>query len=269
MTDNAAKFIGNIPENYDQGLGPHIFIDYAKDLARRAARLNPALVLELAAGTGIVSRELRNALSPQCDLMVSDLNPPMLEVAKQKFNKDENVNFKQINAMEIDFPDNHFDVIICQFGTMFFPDKPASYAEARRVLKPGGTYIFNTWGSMAQNPFSQIAHKVSGQFFPEDSSPQFYKVPFSYGDAHEVMDDMRRGGFETVTHQVIDIDKPVSDFGLFAKGLVLGNPLIDEIRSLENVDETDVIKALESKLGTAFPDGTMPLKALIFEGRKD
>ena len=267
MTKNTAKFVGNIPENYDQGLGPHIFIDYAQDLAKRAAHLKPARVLELAAGTGIVSRELRNALPAKTELIISDLNPPMLEIAKLKFADDESVSFEQVDAMDTGFPDDHFEMIVCQFGTMFFPNKSAAFAEAKRVLKPGGSYIFNTWGAMTENPFSQIAQNVSEQFFPKNAPPAFYHVPFSYGDPDEVIEDMRRGGFDTINHEIVDIQKTVSDFGLFARGLVLGNPLIDEIRNLQNVSETDVIAALESELRAAFHDGTMPLRAFIFEGK--
>jgi SAM-dependent methyltransferase len=265
MTSDAANFTGSIPQNYDQGLGPHIFIDYAKDLAERAAERQPGTVLELAAGTGIASRALRDALPADTQLIVSDLNPPMLQVAQSKFEQGENVIFQAVDAMYTGFEDNSFDLIICQFGTMFFPDKVASFAEARRILKPGGMYLFNTWGNMAQNPFSKVAQETSMRVFPADAPPQFYNVPFSYGDPNAVNADLIAGGFQNTNHQVIDLQKQIGDFALFAQGLVMGNPLIEEIRALDGIDEHDVMNTLEADLREAFPHGTMPLRAIVFE----
>ena len=138
MTAQASRFIGTIPDNYDRGLGPHIFADFAIDLARRASRLNAASMLELAAGTGIVTRELRNALGGDCELVATDLNGPMLDVARAKFETDERVRFEQADAMQLPYDDSSFDAIVCQFGVMFFPDKRDSYREAARVLRSGG-----------------------------------------------------------------------------------------------------------------------------------
>ena len=83
MTAQASRFIGNIPEYYDKGLGPRIFFDYADELASLVSSLDPASVLELAAGTGIVTRRLRDALPADCEILASDLNAPMLEVARK------------------------------------------------------------------------------------------------------------------------------------------------------------------------------------------
>jgi ubiquinone/menaquinone biosynthesis C-methylase UbiE len=192
MNNTANQFVGNIPENYDKGLGPNIFHDYADDLARRAGSSGASNVLELAAGTGIVSRRLRDALAPDARLTVTDLNPPMLEAAQAKFSDGEAVEFTQANAMELPFGDGQFDLVVCQFGVMFFPDKIASYREAARVLRPGGRYIFNTWGAMEDNPFCMVAHEVTTRFFPDDP-PGFYRVPFSYADPGVVTGDLRDG----------------------------------------------------------------------------
>jgi ubiquinone/menaquinone biosynthesis C-methylase UbiE len=128
MTGQAANFTGSIPENYDRGLVPHIFVDYAADLSRRVAALNPRRVLEIAAGTGAVTRQLRDALPAVASLTASDLNPPMLEVAKQKFRAGEDVAFQPADATSLPFADAAVDVVACQFGVMFFPDKDRSCA---------------------------------------------------------------------------------------------------------------------------------------------
>ena len=168
MSSQASEFIGSIPEHYDKGLGPRIFFDYADDLADRVSKLNPGSVLELAAGTGIVTRRLRDALPDNCELLATDLNAPMLAVAQKKFDRSENVRFETADASRLQFDDEFFDTVTCQFGVMFFPDKERSYSEVSRVLKPGGHYVFNVWGSWEKNPFAELVHEVIAEYFPDD-----------------------------------------------------------------------------------------------------
>lgn len=267
MSGNASQFVGNIPDNYDHGLGPHIFHDYADDLTQRAAASEVVSVLELAAGTGIVSRKLRDALPSHVTLTVTDLNPPMLAVAEKKFQEGENLVFHTADAMELPFDDGQFDLIVCQFGVMFFPDKLAAFKEALRVLRPGGSYLFNAWGNHAANPFAEISHGVAAQFFPDDP-PQFYKVPFSYSDAEIVESDMRAAGFTDVTSEVVEIEKRVEDWERFARGIVYGNPLIGEIESRGGVDAKKVMEAILAELRKRFDQdrSSMPLLATVYRG---
>ena len=136
MCGDAASFVGNIPEHYDSGLGPIIFIDYAADIARRAAASGPARVWETAAGTGIVTRQLRDFLPPGVHMTATDLNAPMLEVARTTFRPNEEVEFRPADACALPFSEGAFDTVVCQFGVMFFPQKDTSYREVRRVLAP-------------------------------------------------------------------------------------------------------------------------------------
>src|SRR5262245_56943611 len=167
MSGNAA-FTGNIPEHYDQGLGPILFVQFADDIARRVAAHAPKRVLETAAGTGIVSRRLYELL-PQAEILATDLNTPMLEWATKKFRPtDGRIALRPADAMALPFADNLCEAMVCQFGVMFYPDKDKSYREAYRVLTPGGHYIFNVWDSHRHNPFGRIAHEVTASFFPTD-----------------------------------------------------------------------------------------------------
>ncbi len=142
MTERAARFVGSIPENYDRGLSPVLFADWAVNVSRQVAQSSPKSVLELAAGTGIVTRALRDELAHDCQLVATDLNPPMLDVARGKFHPDEFVQFEQADATALQYANDSFDYVICQFDVMFFPDKKASHTDVLRVLKPGGTYLF-------------------------------------------------------------------------------------------------------------------------------
>ena len=138
MSDEATRFGGGIPENYDRGLGPIFFADYADHTARLVAGYAPLHVLETGAGTGIVTRRLRDLLPATTSLIATDLNLPMLEIARKKFRPDEPVEFQQADAMALPLADASFDVVVCQFNVMFFPDKEKSYSEAYRVLAPAG-----------------------------------------------------------------------------------------------------------------------------------
>lgn len=265
MADHSANFVGNIPTHYDTGLGPNIFADYADLIVDKCRDLGPSNVLELAAGTGIVSRRLRDKLPVETRLTVTDLNPPMLEIAKGKFDDADSVTFAHANAMELPFADDEFDLMVCQFGVMFFPDKSDSYREAARILQPGGHYVFNVWGAMSENPFSQMAHEVSSSFFP-DNPPGFYKVPFHYHDISTVLADLKAAGWDDVTHDTIEIDKPIENPGAFTRALVYGNPLIDEINERGGVDPDAVVTAMSDALNDTFGPAplTMPLKATTY-----
>jgi SAM-dependent methyltransferase len=268
MDSNAAAFTGSIPENYDRGLGPVIFADYAADIARRAAALRPKRVLETAAGTGIVTRQLRDLLPADTHLTVTDLNPPMLEVARGKLRPGEQAEFLPADATALPFPDSSFDAVVCQFGVMFFPDKPKSYAEVFRVLSPGGHYLFNVWDSQHYNLFARIVHQLVERLLPDDP-PQFYKVPVSCHEIDPVKEALIAAGFTDINISVMALEKTIPDLEVFAHGVMLGNPLADQIRS-RGRDPEQFVKALMEAFRAAFGAGSsrMPLQAIVYSARR-
>jgi len=261
----SSRFVGSIPENYDQGLGPHIFEGYADDLAGRVAQLNPRSVLELAAGTGIVTRKLRDRLDGDCELVASDLNEPMLNVAKSKFEAGESVRFEQIDAMTIPYDDSTFDVLTCQFGVMFFPDKVRSFREALRVLRPWGSYVFNVWGPWDSNLFGRVVHESVEQFFP-DNPPEFYRVPFSYHDTEEIRDSLREAGFSEVEAVHVPLTSPIRSAESFARGLIFGNPIYDEV--IERGGDAEAICAAVSEAVGARLGEELTLQAIVVRASK-
>jgi SAM-dependent methyltransferase len=268
MTDQAARFTGSIPAHYDRGLGPYLFIDYATDLARRAAACRPRRVLELAAGTGIVTRLLRDALPSAAEMIASDLNPPMLDIARRKFAVGEKIEFRRADATALPFQDEEFDAVACQFGVMFFPDKARAYREVHRVLVRGGTYHFNVWDSFAFNPFARIAQDTVARFFRADA-PVFYTVPFGYHRIDDIKASLLEAGFDDIAAHVLKIDRPIPKARQFAEDLILGNPIVEEIQA-RGVDPEMIVVALTAALQDAFgPDpGYMPLQAIVFRACK-
>ncbi len=268
MTSDSARFVGDIPHYYDRCLGPVLFQAYAEDLARRTVLRAPRNVLEIAAGTGIVTRVLHDRLHARANLTATDLNQPMLEAAREKFRPDEQVAFETADAQNLPFPDESFDCVVCQFGLMFFPDKPAAMREARRVLKPHGRYLFNVWDSPRYNSFARIG-RVIDRFFPYDA-PKFLETPFSWPDIDPVKETLIEAGFTNLAINVLPRAHPLSDISAFAQGLVFGSPLIDQIRARGKVAGDTVVEALTEALAKELGSpAKLPMQAIVFDASRD
>ncbi len=243
MSADPGRFIGDIPRHYDSGLGPVIFEGYAADIARRTATHAPVDVLEIAAGSGVVTRKLRDALPSRTLLVATDLAAPMLDVAREKFRPGEQVAFEAADALVLPFADGAFDAVVCQFGHMFFPDREAAHREAWRVMRPGGRYLFNVWDSPRYNPFARLAGEVVEHFFPDDP-PQFMTVPFSLSEIDPTKEALIAAGFRDIVVSVLPRLQEIPHPAAFARGLVFGTPLIEQIRARGAVAPEDVATAL-------------------------
>ena len=191
-SDSDRVFAGSIPELYEHYLVPLIFEPYAVDLVRRVSLRQPSRLLEIAAGTGVVTRHLANALPPTVSIVASDLNQPMLAHAAA-VGTTHPVEWRQADAMQLPFPDEAFDVVVCQFGVMFFPDKAKAFSEARRVLRPGGVFIFNVWDRIEQNEFAATVTKALETIFPADPPRFMARLPHGYPDPPVVPQALHRG----------------------------------------------------------------------------
>ncbi len=190
-------FAGSIPQVYDSYLVPLIFETYAADLAARVAALRPGRVLELAAGTGVVTRQLAATLPPASLIVASDISQPMLDRAAATIGSDRRIEWRQADALRLPFADASFDVVVCQFGVMFFPDKPQAFAEARRVLAPGGTLIFNVWGRIEENEFAHTVELSLAALFPADPPRFMGQVPHGYYQREAIDRDLVAGGLSS------------------------------------------------------------------------
>jgi SAM-dependent methyltransferase len=193
--DNSDKvFAGSIPRLYETHLVPLIFQPYALDLAGRLASLDVAEVLEVAAGTGVVTRAMDAALPARVAIVATDLNQAMLDEAATTRVK-RPVEWRKADAMSLPFDDRTFDAVVCQFGVMFFPDKAAAFAEARRVLRPGGTLLFNVWDRIDQNEFADTVTSALEPMFPADPPRFLARTPHGYHDRAAIARDLAAGGF--------------------------------------------------------------------------
>jgi SAM-dependent methyltransferase len=187
-------FAGSIPQLYEQFLVPLIFEPYAVDIARRVAGRGPSRVLEVAAGTGVVTRRLATALPAATAIVATDLNQPMLDHAAT-VGTSRAVEWRQADAMQLPFDDEAFDVVVCQFGVMFFPDKARAFAEARRVLRAGGAFVFNAWDGIDVNEFADVVTRSLEPLYPADPPRFLARTPHGYHDKDVIARDLERGGF--------------------------------------------------------------------------
>jgi ubiquinone/menaquinone biosynthesis C-methylase UbiE len=191
-----SEFVGSIAEMYERYLVPLIFDPYASEMAQRVARLAPKDVLEIAAGTGVVTRALARHLPANVHIVATDLNQPMIDHAAQ-IGTTRAVEWRQADAMQLPFPDASFDVVVCQFGVMFFPDKPRAFAEAQRVLRPGGAFIFSVWDRIEENEMVCVVANELKAMFPENPPLFMERTPHGYHDRAAILRDLFAGGFTT------------------------------------------------------------------------
>jgi ubiquinone/menaquinone biosynthesis C-methylase UbiE len=198
MLETDKVFAGSVPENYDRYMAPLIFEPYAADLAQRAASLSPSAVLETAAGTGVVTRALAPKLPVSASYVVTDLNQPMLDYAASRQAPDSRIKWRQADALALPFEDAAFDLVCCQFGAMFFPNRTAAYREAKRVLKPGGRFLFSVWDRIEENVFADDVTNALAKIFPHDPPRFLARTPHGYHDTALIHSELEGAGFARV-----------------------------------------------------------------------
>ncbi len=262
-----AGYVDEVVIPYDRDLGPVLFEYYGADTARRVAELAPMDVLEIAAGTGIVTRHLRNLLSKEARLSAIDISDSMMDVARKKFHLEERVSFQNADATALPFADAAFDVVVCQFGIMFF-DRDKGFREVFRTLKPGGRYLFRVWDSERYNPFASLSFEVLKQYFPSDT-PQFLFDPVSCHQIDPLKEQLIQIGFDPIVISVQRHVYDIFDVTAFARALVY-SPVIFEIRDKGGVDPEAIVLELADAFKKEFGSSPMryPMQAILFETEK-
>lgn len=244
------RFVGSIPELYDRHLGPCLFEPYAIDLAHRLPR-SARRVLEVAAGTGRVTRHLLRVLPDDGQLIATDLNEPMLAVARKLTGDDPRVTWQTADAQALPIPDGTVDAVVCQFGLMFVPDKLAALREMKRVLGSAGILLLTVWDDVALNPASQAFQELAAALLP-DNPPDFMRVPFSMPDAHELERLATEAGLLGVRVETIAHIGESESAAFLATGFVRGNPFYNQLveRGLDAAAiEAQVTETLAGRYG--------------------
>jgi ubiquinone/menaquinone biosynthesis C-methylase UbiE len=260
MVASVTAFAGSVPQKYDAHLGPMLFEPYAIDIASRLR--NVALknqVLEIACGTGRVTKHLHGLLPSGGKLVATDLNKDMMEIAKTS-NPSGNIEWQVADAQDLHFADESFDAIVCQFGYMFMPDKEKAFSESHRVLKNGGALLFNCWDKLENNVLFYTANNIINKYFPENP-PVFYHIPFSFYDTELMRHVLIKTGFKNISIDFVE-KEAISIASGAACGIVEGNPVYGFIcerdPSLVDTIRNSVEKEISSKYGSD------PLKAPMY-----
>ena len=254
MTETDA-FKHSTPELYDRFMGPLLFEPYADLLAERSARLQPSRILETAAGTGIVTRALSESV-PKAEIVATDINPAVLEFAATQLNSDR-ITFQPADAQDLPFDEGSFDLVVCAFGVMFFPDKVRASSEARRVLRSGGSYLLVSFDRLVLNPVPKAAEEAVASLFQDDPPRYMERGPFSYADPGAIEQDLRAAGFTGVELETVALSSRVRARDA-AQGIVLGSPFRAEI---ERRDPSALDRAVDAVTEALLPwdgkDATM------------
>lgn len=256
-------FSGNIPKNYDAGLGPMFFEPFAIDMALRLNELKPEKILELAAGTGRLTRLLPSVAAENATIIASDINPSMVAFGKDK-TENEKINWQIIDALTLPFNDNVFDCVVVQFGVMFYSDKVKAFKEVFRVLKPGGTFIFNCWDTIKNNPMANIVNQTLQYFYPVDT-PAFYSIPFSYYNEEIIRNDLDAAGFKNANIEMVSLTGYSNSPEAAANGLINGTPTVTAIEEKDADMLPLIMKYLSDQIQDEFGSAHLqvPLKARV------
>jgi SAM-dependent methyltransferase len=255
---SASVFSGSIPEFYDRFLGPALFEPYALDLVGRLPNDESLRVLELACGTGIVTRHIREALHSSATLVATDLNEPMVVYASNAV-PNPGISWQQADAQALPFEDESFDVVVCQFGFMFLPDKPQGFREALRVLAPGGVLLASIWHSLEANPSAAVIDATVARLFPANP-PRFFQTPYGYGDQERIAGDMAAAGWTDVRLETVQVESLSGSAEEFASGFAYGSPLTHELVERQ-ADLDEVVRALTAALVPV--GGDRPFRAAL------
>ena len=249
-----------MPEAYERHLVPVFFRPFAIDLAARAAALRPRTVLELAAGTGALTSALLTAV-PTASVVATDLNEAMVTAGSAR---EPRADWRQADAEDLPFEDGSFDLVVCQFGVMFFPDKPAAYTEVRRVLTPQGRFLFNSWGPLASHGFGAAFQTALEQSMPEGAPPFLNAVPHGYSDPAVVTADLTAAGLTLATAEEVTLEGVAESAGSVATGFLTGTPVSAAVQAREDAQDLQaaVTQRMTDRLGTGAV--TAPMTATVY-----
>ena len=269
MSDTDNVFAGSVPELYETHLVPLIFEPYAADLKSRIASLNALKILEIAAGTGVVTRALAAMATDGMSIIATDLNQAMLDRA-EAVGTARSVKWQRADAMALPFADGEFDTVVCQFGAMFFPDKAKAFSEARRVLKPGGVFIFNVWDRISENEFADPITTALEAVFPEDPPRFLARTPHGYHDRSVIERDLVGGGFVKAPRiATVAARSRASSPRVPAIAYCQGTPVRNEIEARDAsrlAEATDVAAdAVARRFGPQSVDGKIQAHVAIVE----
>lgn len=265
MSKEVFKFSGARASNYDNYLGPFLFEPYGKEMASRVPAININSVLELASGTGRVTRHLREHLPASIKLIATDLSPDMLEVNKSKFTNSEGVEFAVADMQNLPFESNKFDVVVCQFGMMFPPDKQKAFDEAYRVLKPGGLFLFSTWEKTDRVEIFSLVYKHILPFFAGEDPARFL-IPYSLHDVNQLKNFLIKSNFSSSKIERVVLKGISASANDLVKGFFTTHSMGQEVAERDAKAFESIAQRMEKEIIERFSDKPVVCELAAFFG---
>jgi ubiquinone/menaquinone biosynthesis C-methylase UbiE len=269
MSSDAYKFSGKDAANYEEWLGPLIFEPSSIEFLSHLITLPVRSILETSCGTGRLTRHLRREFPAAVQLTATDINIDMITVAKDKLNNS-GIVFKVADAQQLPFSENSFDLVVNQFGSMFFPDKQRGFDEAFRVLKPEGHFAFATWDRTSGIPLLKLIiddHIVP--LFEGEDTDRFY-IPFALHDPRQLTHFLTNAGFTNNKVQRVAFVSRASSPREIVNAFFLRHSMGREVREKAPDAFPKVAETLERAIGERFGTGefSFELSAWIGIGQK-
>lgn len=269
MSEEVYKISGNDASNYEEHLGPLVFEPAAKALMTHINGLQANSILEIAAGTGRLTKHLREKFPAPAKLVATDINPDMLELAQQQLN-DPSITFQLADAQQLPFAAPSFDLVVNQFGLMFLPDKQGGINEAFRVLQPGGHFVFTTWDHAPNMPlFKLLINDIIIPLFKGEDTGRFY-TPFALHHPDQLNDYLEQAGFAHHKVEMMSFKGQADSPQHIVTSYFLKHPLGREVKEKFPTVFDSVANELEQRLTQQFGPGPfeIELRALIGIGQK-
>jgi len=263
---------GNAAETYEEALVPAIFAPWAPLVVDLAHPQEGERVLDVACGTGIVARTLASCVGPRGAVAGVDLNPGMLKVARRvcatESHSAAQIEWHEASADKLPFLDALFNVVCCQLGLQFFPDRAAALREMRRVLVPGGRLAVMVWRGIHESPgFAVLAEALERHV--GGAAAAIMRAPFGLSDSEELTALVRAAGFHDI---VIQQRVGTVRFGSTEKlvsSYIAGSPLAGPISKASDAARQALVADVQNALGTYMSDTelTFPIAAQLLSGR--
>jgi SAM-dependent methyltransferase len=254
MTDIRTNFGGSIPAYYDECLGPAFFDACGAELVKTVPARAPGDVLEIACGTGLVTRKLRERLDPDVRLVATDLSKAMIDYARTKLARHDGIAWREADAANLPFGDGEFGAVVCAFGIMFVPDKLQAVREVRRVLHDGGLVRMSVWDAIETNPHALACAEAIEGFFPGDEQVRF-RIPYEMHDPALLRSLLADAGFSDVRIDVARVALDRASARTIAIGAVRGTPrsALIEGRGVALDDVIDKVTEALERVGGSDP----------------
>src|SRR5215207_6218516 len=256
------QLTGNAAELYERYLVPAITGVWAADLVRRAALQPGERVLDVACGTGIVARLAAERVGAQGAVVGLDLNTAMLAVARALPQSGAAITWQEASVLAMPFPDATFDVVVCQLGLQFFPDRPQALREMRRVLVPGGRLLLSVFGPIEHNPATHALAATLERHLGADAAA-IKRAEHGLADAEELHELVTGAGFADVAIETATQEVRFPSPSEYVRIQFAATPLATVVRELNDGQQAHLLDAVVADV-TAALHGHMRDDQLVF-----